>query len=88
MKLTEYVSVAAVHGALCSMQQAGGAWIGAAYWAAGPWWGDVRFSHANIEMFRYSRLSLTVLPVHRASQRPFYLVDSSSSLGAIPVTIV
>ncbi|KIY65873.1 glycoside hydrolase family 5 protein [Cylindrobasidium torrendii FP15055 ss-10] len=32
--------IAAVHGALCSMQQAGGVWIGAAWWAAGPWWGD------------------------------------------------
>ncbi|RPB03390.1 glycoside hydrolase, partial [Choiromyces venosus 120613-1] len=31
--------IAAVYGALCSMQQAGGVWIGALWWAAGPWWG-------------------------------------------------
>jgi len=30
--------VAAVKGALCSMQQSG-VWIGALWWAAGPWWG-------------------------------------------------
>jgi len=33
--------VSAVYGALCTLQGAGGAWIGATYWAAGPWWGDV-----------------------------------------------
>ncbi|VDC04766.1 unnamed protein product [Peniophora sp. CBMAI 1063] len=32
--------IEAVYGALCSMQQAGGVWLGAAWWAAGPWWGD------------------------------------------------
>ncbi|KAI0327029.1 endoglucanase [Cubamyces sp. BRFM 1775] len=32
--------VTAIEGALCEMQQAGGAWIGALWWAAGPWWGD------------------------------------------------
>ncbi|KAI0648710.1 endoglucanase [Trametes meyenii] len=32
--------VTAVTGALCEMQQAGGAWLGALWWAAGPWWGD------------------------------------------------
>ncbi|KIK63017.1 glycoside hydrolase family 5 protein [Collybiopsis luxurians FD-317 M1] len=30
--------IQAVFGALCSMQEAGGAWIGASWWAAGPWW--------------------------------------------------
>ncbi|KAK7033176.1 OPT oligopeptide transporter protein-domain-containing protein [Favolaschia claudopus] len=29
--------ISAVSGALCSMQQSG-VWIGAAWWAAGPWW--------------------------------------------------
>jgi hypothetical protein len=29
--------ITAVQGALCSMQQAGGVWIGALWWAAGPW---------------------------------------------------
>ncbi|KAH9847857.1 endoglucanase [Lenzites betulinus] len=32
--------VTAVQGALCEMQQAGGTWLGALWWAAGPWWGD------------------------------------------------
>ena len=32
--------ISAVKGALCSMQQSG-VWIGALWWAAGPWWGDV-----------------------------------------------
>ncbi|KIP10991.1 glycoside hydrolase family 5 protein [Phlebiopsis gigantea 11061_1 CR5-6] len=31
--------IAAVQGALCSMQQSG-VWLGALWWAAGPWWGD------------------------------------------------
>ncbi|TDL25485.1 endoglucanase [Rickenella mellea] len=30
--------ISAVSGALCSMQQSG-VWIGALWWAAGPWWG-------------------------------------------------
>lgn len=34
------VCIAAIQGALCEMQQAGGAWIGFLWWAAGPWWGD------------------------------------------------
>jgi len=34
------VCIDAVKGALCHMQQAGGTWIGALWWAAGPWWGD------------------------------------------------
>lgn len=33
--------VTALQGALCEMQQAGGTWLGALWWAAGPWWGDV-----------------------------------------------
>lgn len=36
------VCIQAVQGALCSMQQAaGGVWLGALWWAAGPWWGTV-----------------------------------------------
>ncbi|KDQ10378.1 glycoside hydrolase family 5 protein [Botryobasidium botryosum FD-172 SS1] len=31
--------IKAVQGAFCSMQQSG-VWIGALWWAAGPWWGD------------------------------------------------
>ncbi|KAF9519115.1 glycoside hydrolase family 5 protein [Hydnum rufescens UP504] len=33
------VCIAAIQGALCSMQQSG-VWIGALWWAAGPWWGS------------------------------------------------
>ncbi|KAI0763305.1 endoglucanase [Trametes elegans] len=32
--------VAAVESALCELQTAGGTWLGALWWAAGPWWGD------------------------------------------------
>ncbi|KAJ3545968.1 hypothetical protein NMY22_g2236 [Coprinellus aureogranulatus] len=31
--------IQAVRGALCSMQESG-VWLGALWWAAGPWWGD------------------------------------------------
>ncbi|TFK40409.1 endoglucanase [Crucibulum laeve] len=31
--------ISAVKGALCSMQQSG-VWLGALWWAAGPWWAD------------------------------------------------
>ncbi|EIN13297.1 endoglucanase [Punctularia strigosozonata HHB-11173 SS5] len=34
------VCITAVYGALCAMQEAGGAWLGALWWAAGQWWGD------------------------------------------------
>lgn len=36
--------IEAVFGAICSMQQAGGVWIGFSWWAAGPWWGDYIYS--------------------------------------------
>jgi len=32
--------IAAVYNTLSAMQAAGGTWIGAVWWAAGPWWGD------------------------------------------------
>ncbi|KAG8714646.1 hypothetical protein FRC11_007653 [Ceratobasidium sp. 423] len=31
--------IAAIKGGLCAMQESG-VWIGALWWAAGPWWGD------------------------------------------------
>lgn len=34
--------ISAVKGALCAMQQSG-VWIGALWWAAGPWWGTYVF---------------------------------------------
>src|SRR5690606_2189459 len=34
------VCIQAVRSASCEMQKAGGAWIGALWWAAGPWWGN------------------------------------------------
>ncbi|KAG6851092.1 hypothetical protein H0H93_000972 [Arthromyces matolae] len=33
------VCISAVQSALCAMQQSGGVWLGALWWAAGPWWG-------------------------------------------------
>ena len=33
------VCIAAIKGGLCSLQQSG-VWIGALWWAAGPWWGE------------------------------------------------
>lgn len=32
--------ITAVYGAMCAMQESGGTWLGALWWAAGPWWGD------------------------------------------------
>ena len=32
--------ISAVSDALCYLQQQEGTWIGALWWAAGPWWGD------------------------------------------------
>ncbi|KAF7424434.1 hypothetical protein PC9H_009741 [Pleurotus ostreatus] len=34
------VCIAAVKGALQHLQQSNGVWLGALWWAAGPWWGD------------------------------------------------
>ncbi len=33
--------IQAVFGTMCAMQQAGGVWLGASWWAAGPWWDSV-----------------------------------------------
>ncbi|KAF7308605.1 CBM1 domain-containing protein [Mycena chlorophos] len=35
--------VEAVQGAMCEMQQSG-VWVGASWWAAGPWWGSTYFT--------------------------------------------
>ena len=72
--------ISAVQGALCSMQQSG-VWIGALWWAAGPWWGDVRVffstSHAepSIDVNPFDSTSnpsspQVVLPSLRSSLRP------------------
>lgn len=37
------VCIDAVKSALCTLQTAGGVWIGVTWWAAGPWWGDVSY---------------------------------------------
>lgn len=71
------VCISAVRGALCSMQQSG-VWIGATWWAAGPWWGDVRIP--QISYFRCRLLTgcpFAVLPIHRASQWCCNLADSA-----------
>ncbi|KZV68271.1 carbohydrate-binding module family 1 protein [Peniophora sp. CONT] len=36
--------IEAVYGAFCAMQQAGGVWVGATWWSAGPWWGSYIYS--------------------------------------------
>ena len=36
--------ITAIQGALCEMQQSG-VWLGALWWAADPWWGDVSVSY-------------------------------------------
>ena len=72
--------ISAVQGALCSMQQSG-VWIGALWWAAGPWWGDVRgffsISHAepSIDANPFDSTSnpsspQVVLPSLRSSLKP------------------
>lgn len=38
--------IEAVKGALCSMQQSG-VWLGLAWWAAGPWWGNVSLNFCS-----------------------------------------
>lgn len=43
--------ISAVQGALCSMQQSG-VWIGALWWAAGPWWGTVSINSSILPGFR------------------------------------
>lgn len=55
------VCIDAVKSALCTMQTAGGVWIGVAWWAAGPWWGTVSvvsqivsFVEADLVNFRFS----------------------------------
>lgn len=49
--------ISAVQGALCEMQQSD-VWLGALWWAAGPWWGDVRnFSLLISVRTIYSRMS-------------------------------
>ena len=62
------VCIEAVKGALCSMQQSG-VWIGALWWAAGPWWGNVS---PIPQMKLEETLGLTlhfliVLPIHRTT---------------------
>ena len=36
--------ITAIQGALCSMQSSD-VWLGALWWAAGPWWGTVSTAH-------------------------------------------
>ncbi|KAH0585170.1 hypothetical protein H2248_008426 [Termitomyces sp. 'cryptogamus'] len=54
--------IAAVQGALCAMQQSG-VWIGALWWAAGPWWGTVRCVF-SLSVSSVLHVILTVLPIY------------------------
>jgi len=49
--------ISAIEGLLCSLQKSG-VWIGALWWAAGPWWGDSYF----LSMEPTTGPALTVLP--------------------------
>lgn len=44
------------------MQQAGGVWIGVAWWAAGPWWDTVRDSIQSLGLS--NDVTISVLPIH------------------------
>lgn len=40
--------IKAIQSALCAMQQSD-VWVGAVWWAAGPWWGDVSVLVSSID---------------------------------------
>ena len=54
--------ISAVQGALCAMQQSG-VWIGALWWAAGPWWGNVSSCKIQCWFRIIDTLSSSVLPI-------------------------
>jgi len=56
--------ITAIQGALCTMQTSG-VWIGFAWWAAGPWWGNVRVLFSLVWlMVSNSVYCLTVLHIN------------------------
>ena len=90
--------ITAIQGALCEMQQSG-VWLGALWWAAGPWWGDVSVSSPLCCCFQClgsvsdeRRRVLTriyswraVLPEHRAPERHGHRGDPPAGARAVPV---
>lgn len=81
--------ISAVQGALCAMQQSG-VWLGFTWWAAGPWWGTVRFFPLKCRYAQRTNLDLPltlVFHVHWASQRGGSQPDPSSGPQAFPVMI-
>ena len=71
--------ISAVQGALCEMQQSS-VWLGALWWAAGPWWGDVSAMFPSVVVGREMLTSggsttrasspRTARLLHRFSHRP------------------
>ncbi len=80
--------VTALQGALCEMQQAGGTWLGALWWAAGPWWGDVSgflcLCRGGGGGADGGCVGLAVLPEHRAPERGRDRCDPPGAQG-VPV---
>lgn len=75
--------ITAVQGALCEMQQSG-VWLGALWWAAGPWWGTVsgQRRYPGTRVFTHSS---AVLPIDRAPKRSRCTLNPSAGTGALPV---
>jgi hypothetical protein len=83
--------ITAVQGALCSMQQADGVWIGALWWAAGPWcksplpssgmhFIDVNTAQGVLTTSRSSHLVVRPLK-ESCRRRSFHLLSSHDTEG-------
>ncbi|KAI3615004.1 glycoside hydrolase family 5 protein [Moniliophthora roreri] len=75
--------ISALFGALCSMAQSG-SWIGASYWAAGPWWGTVR-TCLFLTVIKLIVEIFVVLPEHRAPKWRLGFTGLAPSTQTIPV---
>lgn len=76
--------IAAIQGALCEMQQSG-VWLGALWWAAGPWWGDVSSRIYHMAFQDQVLIIHSVLPVDRTAQWACHCRDPASSSGTFPL---
>lgn len=67
------------------MQQSG-VWLGALWWAAGPWWGDVSTRCFSVRREREADdVPAAVLPVHRAALWPGGVRDPPAGPAAVRV---
>lgn len=62
--------ITAIQGALCEMQQSG-VWMGALWWAAGPWWGTVSGDSLIAPTARTSFLDSITNPSSPRAALPF-----------------